>query len=160
MLNILYYNRFLFIMSSLGDSVERWLTHENYSFIESKSDDTTFKILIKNGDGLGNDIEIFEPTNQKNILVVGVKVSFHHKLIRRFMELNQSEQKKIKTKISDFCYSIKAVYRFLDENGKKIVGIYIILDKPENLNQPFFIKTLQEIVEMSEKTNRFLIKAF
>ena len=76
------------------------------------------------------------------------------------MELNQSEQEKIKTKISDFCYSIKAVYRFLDENGKKIVGIYIILDKPENLNQPFFIKTLQEIVEMSEKTNRFLIKAF
>ncbi len=146
-------------MSRLRDSVERWLTHENYSYNESKSDDI-FKILIKNGDGLGNNIEVFEPNGQENILVIGVRLSFHHKLIRRFLELNESEQEKIKNKMADFCYSIKAVHKFLDENGKKILGIYIVLDKPEHHNQPFFIKTLQEIVEMSEKTNRFLIKAF
>jgi len=146
-------------MSRLRDSVERWLTHENYSYKESKSDDI-FKILIKNGDGLGNNIEVFEPNGQENILVIGVKLSFHHKLIRRFLELNESEQEKIKNKMADFCYSIKAVHKFLDENGKKMLGIYIVLDKPEHHNQPFFIKTLQEIVEMSEKTNRFLIKAF
>ena len=103
---------------------------------------------------------MFEPKEQENILVIGVKVSFHHKLIRRFLELNETEQEKIKTKIADFCYSIKAVHKFLDENGKKMVGVYIVLDKPEQLNQPFFIKTLQEIIEMSEKTNRFLIKPF
>jgi hypothetical protein len=103
---------------------------------------------------------VFEPKDQENILVVGVKVSFHHKLIRRFLELNEEEREKIKTKMADFCYSIKAVHKFVDENGKKMVGVYIILDKPEQLNQPFFIKTLQEIVEMSEKTNRFLIKSF
>jgi len=148
------------IMSGLIDSVERWLIHENYSFKQSNSDDTSFKILIKNGDGLGNNIEMFEPKEQENILVIGVKVSFHHKLIRRFLELNQAEQEKIKTKIANFCYSIKAVHKFLDENGKKMVGVYIVLDKPEQLNQPFFTKTLQEIIEMSEKTNRFLIKAF
>jgi len=147
-------------MSGLRDGVERWLTHENYTFNLSNSDDTSFKILIKNGDGLGNNIEIFEPKGQESILVIGVKVSFHHKLIRRFLELNETEQEKIKTKIADFCYSIKAVHKFLDENGKKMVGVYIVLDKPEQLNQPFFIKTLQEIIEMSEKTNRFLIKAF
>ena len=147
-------------MSKLRDGVERWLTHENYPYVESKSDDTVFKILIKNGDGLGNNIEVFEPNGQENILVIGVKLSFHHKLIRRFLELNEDEQEKIKNKMADFCYSIKAVHKFLDENGKKMVGIYIVLDKPEHLNQPFFIKTLQEIVEMSEKTNRFLIKAF
>ena len=147
-------------MSGLRDSVERWLIHENYSFKSYNSDDTSFKILIKNGDGLGNNIEVFEPKDQENILVIGIKLSFHHKLIRRFLELNETEQETIKTKIADFCYSIKAVHKFLDENGKKMVGIYIILDKPEHLNQPFFIKTLQEIVEMSEKTNRFLIKAF
>ena len=39
MLNILYYNRFLFIMSSLGDSVERWLIHENYPMNKIQSDD-------------------------------------------------------------------------------------------------------------------------
>ena len=148
------------IMSGLIDNVERWLIHENYSFKQSNSDDTSFKILIKNGDGLGNNIEMFEPKEQENILVIGVKVSFHHKLIRRFLELNETEQERIKTKIADFCYSIKAVHKFLDENGKKMVGVYIVLDKPEQLNQPFFIKTLEEIIEMSEKTNRFLIKAF
>ena len=146
-------------MSGLRDSVERWLIHENYSYIESKSDDI-FKIIIKNGDGLGNNIEVFEPNGQENILVIGVRLSFHHKLIRRFLELNESEQEKIKNKMADFCYSIKAVHKFLDENGKKMLGIYIVLDKPEHHNQPFFIKTLQKIVEMSEKTNRFLIKAF
>ena len=147
-------------MSGLRDSVERWLIHENYSFKQSNSDDTSFKILIKNGDGLGNNLEVFEPKGQENVLVIGVKVSFHHKLIRRFLELNETEQEKIKTKIVDFCYSIKAVHKFLDENGKKMVGVYIVLDKPEQLNQAFFIKTLEEIIEMSEKTNRFLIKAF
>ena len=147
-------------MSGLRDSVERWLTHENYSFKLSNSDDTSFKILIKNGDGLGNNLEVFEPKGQENVLVIGVKVSFHHKLIRRFLELNETERERIKTKIADFCYSIKAVHKFLDENGKKMVGVYIVLDKPEQLNQAFFIKTLEEIIEMSEKTNRFLIKAF
>jgi len=147
-------------MSGLKDSVERWLIHENYPFKLSDTDDASFKMLIKNGDGLGNNIEVFEPKDQENILVIGVKVSFHHKLIRRFLELNEAEQEKIKTKIADFCYSIKAVHKFLDENGKKMVGIYIVLDKSEQLNQPFFNKTLEEITEMSEKTNRFLIKAF
>ena len=147
-------------MVNLRDSVERWLIHENYPFKEIKSKDNTFKILIKNGDGLGNDIEVVEPEQQQNILVIGVKVSFHHKLIRRFLELNENEQEKIKTKIADYCYSIKAVYKFLDEDGKKKAGVYIVLDKPEQLNQPFFLKTLQEITEISEKTNRFLIKAF
>ena len=147
-------------MSGLKDSVERWLIHENYPFKLSDTDDASFKMLIKNGDGLGNNIEVFVPKDQENILVIGVKVSFHHKLIRRFLELNEAEQEKIKTKIADFCYSIKAVHKFLDENGKKMVGIYIVLDKSEQLNQPFFNKTLEEITEMSEKTNRFLIKAF
>ena len=127
-------------MSRLRDNVERWLTHENYSFKLSNGDDVSFKMLIKNGDGLGNNIEVFEPKGQESILVIGVKVSFHHKLIRRFLELNETEQETIKTKIADFCYSIKAVHKFLDENGKKMVGVYIVLDKPEQLNQPFFMQ--------------------
>ena len=39
---------------------------------------------------------------------------------------------------------------------RKALGVYIVLDKQEQLNQPTFFKTLQEITEMSEKTNRFL----
>ena len=147
-------------MPGLRDCVERWLIHENYSFKKTESNDSSFKFLINNGDGLGNNIEIFEPSQQENVLVVGVKVEFKTKLIRRFLELNENEQEKIKSKIADFCYSIKAVNKFLDEDGKKKVGVYIILDKQEQLNQPFFMETLQNLTEMSEKTNRFLIKAF
>ena len=146
-------------MSRLRDNVERWLVHENYEFQQVKSDDTSFKILIKNSDGLGNDTEVFEPQGQENILVIGIKISLKTKQQIRFRELNETEQENFKQKIDDFCYSIKAVHKFLDEDGKKKVGVYIVLDKQEQLNQPAFFKTLQEITEMSEKTNRFLIKA-
>ena len=147
-------------MTRLHDSVERWLIHENYPMKNIQSDDDTFKFIIKNGDGLGNNIEIFEPKQQEGILVVGVKVELKTKLITRFLELNETEQEKIKTKIADFCYSIKAIHKFLDEDGKKKAGIYIVLDKQKQLNQEFFMKTLENIIEMSEQTNRFLIKAF
>ena len=146
-------------MSRLRDNVERWLVHENYEFQQVKSDDSSFKILIKNSDGLGNDTEVFEPKGQENILVVGIKLALKTKQQIRFRELNEIEQENYKKKIDDFCYSIKAVHKFLDEDGKKIVGIYIVLDKQEQLNQPSFFKTLEEITKMSEKTNRFLIKA-
>ena len=147
-------------MTRLHDSVERWLIHENYPMNKTQSDADTFKFIIKSGDGLGNNIEIFEPKQQEGILIVGVKVELKTKLITRFLELNETEQEKLKTKIADFCYSIKAVHKFLDEDGKKKAGIYIVLDKPEQLNQAFFMKTLENIVAMSEQTNRFLIKTF
>ena len=147
-------------MTRLHDSVERWLIHENYPMNKIQSDADTFKFIIRNGDGLGNNIEIFEPKQQEGILVVGVKVELKTKLIRRFLELSESEQEKLKSKISDYCYSIKAIHKFLDEDGKKKAGIYIVLDKQEQLNQAFFMKTLESIIEMSEQTNRFLIKTF
>ena len=149
----------LFLMSRLRDNVERWLVHENYEFEQMKSDEASFKILIKNSDGLGNDTEVFEPKGQENILVIGIKIALKTKQQLRFRELTDIEQENYKKKIDDFCYSIKAVHKFLDEDGKKMVGVYIVLDKQEQLNQPSFFKTLQEITEMSEKTNRFLIKA-
>ena len=147
-------------MTRLHDSVERWLIHENYPMNKTQSNVDTFKFIIKNGDGLGNNIEIFEPKQQEGILIIGVKVELKTKLITRFLELNETEQEKLKTKIADFCYSIKAVHKFLDEDGKKKAGIYIVLDKPEQLNQAFFMKTLENIVGMSAQTHRFLIKTF
>ena len=147
-------------MSRLRDNVERWLIHENYDFKQGKSDDTSFKIIINNSDGLGNYTEIFEPKDQEGILVIGIKIEMKTKQLMRFRELNVTEQENFKKKIDDFCYSIKAVGKFLEEDGKKKVGVYIILDKQEQLNQPSFFKALEEIIEMSEKTNRFLIKTF
>ena len=103
---------------------------------------------------------MFEPKDQENILVIGIKIDMKTKQLIRFRELNETEQENFKKKVDDFCYSIKAVGKFLDEDGKKKVGVYIVLDKPEQLNQPSFFKALEEIIEMSEKTNRFLIKTF
>ena len=63
-------------------------------------------------------------------------------------------------KVFDIHLMINRVGKFLDEDGKRKVGVYIILDKQEQLNQPSFFKALEKIIEMSEKTNRFLIKTF
>ena len=61
-------------MSNLHESVQRWLIHENYSFNEVKTKEDNFKIIIT---GIGRDsgnLEIFEPKQQSNILVFGVKI--------------------------------------------------------------------------------------
>jgi len=52
------------------------------------------------------------------------------------------------------------VNKFFDEDGMKKVGVYIVLDKKEQLNQPHFIATLPKIIEVSEKTTQFLYKSF
>ena len=106
-------------MSRLRDNVERWLVHEGYEFQQVKTEDASFKILIKNSDGLGNDTEVFEPKGQENILVIGIKIALKTKQQIRFRELTDTEQENYKKKIDDFCYSIKAVHKFLDEDGKK-----------------------------------------
>ena len=78
----------------------------------------------------------------------------------RFLQLNQVEKRNFEKKITDFCYSIKIINKFFDEDGIKKVGVYIVLDKKEQLNQPGFIKTLTDIVEMSDRVGQFLYKAF
>ena len=147
-------------MTNLRDNVERWLVQENYSFNEAKTEEDNFKIIIKNVDTFGNNLEIFEPKQQANILVIGIKIPLKNNQMMRFLKLNEKEKENFEKKITDFCYSIKAINRFFDEDGKKKVGVYIVLDKKEQLNQPGFTKTLIQIMEISDKTSQFLYKAF
>ena len=147
-------------MQHLHESIERWLIHENYTFEELKSNQDKFKFVIKNADAFGNNLEIFEPKQQLNILVIGIKIPLKNNQMVRFLKLNQVEKENLEQKITDFCYSIKAVNKFFDEDGKKKVGVYVVLDQKEHLVQPFFIETLFKIVEMSDKTNQFLHKSF
>jgi len=147
-------------MQNLRESVERWLIHENYTFEELKSNQDKFKFVIKNVDALGNNLEIFEPNQQLNILVIGIKIPLKNNQMMRFLKLNKIEKENFEQKIIDFCYSIKAVNKFFDEDGKKKVGVYVVLDKKEQLIQSFFMETLIKIVEMSDKTSRFLHKSF
>jgi len=147
-------------MTNLRDNVERWLVQENYSFNEAKTEEDNFKIIIKNVDTFGNNLEIFEPKQQVNILVIGIKIPLKNNQMMRFLKLNEKEKENFEKKITDFCYSIKAINKFFDEDGKKKVGVYIVLDKKEQLNQPSFTKTLVQIMEISDKTSQFLYKAF
>ncbi|KFM14289.1 hypothetical protein AAA799O18_00632 [Marine Group I thaumarchaeote SCGC AAA799-O18] len=146
-------------MKNLHESVERWLVQENYSFNEIKTEDN-FKIIIKNADAFNNNLEIFEPKQQSNVLVIGVKIPLKSKQMIRYLKLNQKEKENFEKKITDFCYSIKAINKFFDEDGMKKVGVYIVLDKKDQLNQPNFIKILTKIIEMSDKTSQFLYKMF
>ena len=142
-------------MKNLHESVERWLVQENYSFNETKTEDN-FKIIITDIGRDSGNLEIFEPKQQPNILVIGVKVQLKTNQMVRFLKLNQKEKENFEKKITDFCYSIKAINKFFDEDGKKKVGVYIVLDKKEQLNRSEFMKTLTKIMEMSDKTREFL----
>jgi hypothetical protein len=146
-------------VKNLHESVERWLVQENYSFNEIKTEDN-FKIIIKNADAFNNNLEIFEPKQQSNVLVIGVKIPLKSKQMIRYLKLNKKEKENFEKKITDFCYSIKAINKFFDEDGMKKVGVYIVLDKKDQLNQPNFIKILTKIIEMSDKTSQFLYKMF
>ena len=109
-------------MKNLHESVERWLVQENYSFNETKTEDN-FKIIIKNADAFSNNLEIFEPKQQANVLVIGVKIPLKSKQMIRYLKLNQKEKENFEKKITDFCYSIKAINKFFDEDGVKKVGV-------------------------------------
>ncbi len=147
-------------MNNLHEDVQRWLIQENYSFDEAETEEDNFKIIIKNVDTFGNNLEIFEPKQQANILVIGLKVPLKNNQMMRFLKLGEKEKENFEKKITDFCHSIKAINKFSDEDGKKKVGVYIVLDKKEQLNQPSFTKTLTQIMEISDKTSQFLYKAF
>jgi len=146
-------------MNNLHNSVERWLVQDGYSIIETKTEDN-FKIIIENIDAFSNNLEIFEPKEQAGVLVIGVKIPLNSKLKMRYRILNQKEQENLEKIMTDFCYSIQAISKVFDEDGMKKVGVYIVLDKKEQLNQPHFIATLTKIIEVSEKTTQFLYKSF
>ena len=147
-------------MNNLYENVQRWLIQENYSFNEAKTEEDNFKIIIKNADAFSNNLEIFEPKQQTNILVIGTKIPLKNNQMMRFLKLSEKEKENFEKKITDFCYSIKAINKYFDADGKIKVGVYIVLDKKEQLNQPSFTKTLARIMEISDKTSQFLYKAF
>jgi len=48
----------------------------------------------------------------------------------------------------------------LKEDGKVVIGVYVVLDKVERLTQQLVIETLAKVDEMSEKVTRFVLKTF
>ncbi len=144
----------------MRDNIERWLTHEGLSFEEIKNPENSFQILVKHAGQYGVPAEIFEPKAQSGILVIGAKVIMKNNQIARYLGFNEDEKERFKEKVNNYCNSIQAINKIITEDGKQKVGVYVVLDDKENINQQTVFDALDRISELHEKTARFLMKTF
>ena len=144
----------------MRDNVERWLIHEGLSFENVKNSENTFQILVKHAGPTGVPVEIFEPKAQQGILVIGSKVVMKNNQIARYLGFNDEEKQRFEKKVADYCYSIQAINKNVTEDGKQKIGVYVVLDKEENINQQGVFDAMDRVSEMHEKTARFLMKTF
>ena len=147
-------------MPGMRDNVERWLIHEGLSYDEIKGEDNTFQILVKHAGQYGIPEDIFEPKSQAGILVIGAKVVMKNKQIARYLGFNEDEKKRFGDKITNFCNSIQAISKISTEEGKQIIGVFVVLDDKENINQQTMFDAIDSVSEKHEKTSRFLLKTF
>ena len=146
--------------NQLRNNVERWLVHENYKFSNKKMDDATFCSVIKNVGTFGIPIEIFEPKNQLGVLVLGGKIFLKNNQTLRYNKLTDSEKGNFHDSVKDYCNTIYAISKVFKEDGKVVIGVYVVLDKVEQFNQQVVIDTISQVNEMSEKVTRFVLKTF
>ncbi len=144
----------------MRDNIERWLIHEGLPFEEVKNPENSFHILIKHAGQYGIPEEIFEPKTQPGILVIGTKVIMKNNQIARYLGFNDEEKGRFKEKVNDYCNSIQAINKIITEDGKQKVGVYVVLDDKENINQQTVFDAMDRVSELHEKTSRFLMKTF
>ena len=147
-------------LSRMRDNVERWLIHEGLSFNPVKSEENSFQILVKHAGQYGITVDIFEPKSQLGILVVGAKVEMKNNQIIRYRGFTDEEKSKFSDKLSDFCNSIQAISKIINEDGKQKVAVYVVLDDKENINQQTMLDAIESLSEKHERTSRFLLKTF
>ena len=148
------------VASRMRDNVERWMIHEGLSFEGVKNDENSFQILVKHAGPAGIPMDIFEPKGQPGILVIGAKIAMKNKQISRYLGFTEQEKANFEKKVADFCYTIQAINKNVTEDGKLKIGVYVVLDKPEDINQQSVFETIDRVSEMYEKTARFLLKTF
>jgi hypothetical protein len=146
--------------SRMRDNVERWLIHEGLSFEEIKNPENSFQILVKHAGQYGIPVEIFEPKTQSGVIVLGAKAIMKNNQIARYLGFNEEEKERFAKKVSDFCNSIHAISKIITEDGKQKIGVFVVLDDKENINQQTIFDAMDRVSEMHEKTARFLMKTF
>ena len=144
----------------MRDNVERWLTHESHSFEFVKNPENSFHVLVKHAGEAGVPVEIFEPKKQPGIVVVGSKVIMKNNQISRYLGFSPEEKEKFEKKVGDYCYSLQAIHKVIEEDGKQKIGVYAVLDGKVEINQQVLFDALNRVSEMHEKTARFLLKTF
>ena len=144
----------------MRDNVERWVIHDGLSYEEIKNPENIFQVLVRHADQHGIPMDIFEPKTQPGILVVGAKVLMKNNQIARYLRFSNEEKGRFKKRVEEFCYSIQAINRIITEDGKQKIGIYVVLDDKENINQQTMLEAINKVSEMCEKTSRFLLKTF
>ena len=147
-------------VSKMRDNVERWVIHEGLSFEEVKNPENSFQVLVKHAGQYGIPVDVFEPKGQPGILVIGAKVIMKNSQISRYLGFNVEEKEKFEKKVADFCYSIQAINKIITEDGKQKVGVYVVMDDKENINQQTMLDAIDKVSEIHEKTSRFLLKTF
>lgn len=145
--------------SRLYNNVERWLVHQGLRFKAVSNPESTFCISVSDAGSYGVPIEMFEPKSQPGVLVVGAKVSLKDGQIARYLGFSQAEKKRFEDKVSGFCASIRAVSRNITEDGKPKIGVYVVLDSGNIIQQDLF-DAMDRTADMHEMTARFLIKTF
>ena len=140
--------------------MERWLIHESHSFEFIKNPENSFHILVKHAGVTGVPVEIFEPKKQPGIIVVGSKVVMKNNQIARYLGFSPDEKERFEKKVGDYCYSLQAIHKMIEEDGKQKIGVYAVLDDKVDINQQTLFDAVNRVSEMHEKAARFLLKTF
>jgi hypothetical protein len=144
----------------MRDNVERWLIHDSLSFEFVKNPENSFHVLVKHAGEAGVPVEIFEPVKQPGILVVGSKVVMKNNQISRYLGFSPEEKERFEKKVGDYCYTLQAIHKMIEEDGKQKIGVYAVLDDRVDINQQTLFEAVDRVSQMHEKTARFLLKTF
>jgi hypothetical protein len=147
-------------VSRMRDNVERWIIHEGLQSEEVKNPENNFQILVKHAGRYGIPVDVFEPKGQPGILVIGAKVVMKNSQIARYLGFSAEEKERFESKVNDFCNSIQVINKIITEDGKQKVGVYVVMDDKENINQQTMLDAIDDVSEKYDKTSRFLLKTF
>ena len=106
-----------------------------------------FHILVKHAGQSGIPIEVFEPKGQPGILVVGAKVIMKNSQIARYLGFSVEEKERFEKKVTDYCNSIQVINKITTEDGKQKVGVYVVMDDKENINQQAMFDAIENVSE-------------